>query len=234
VKDLDFLPEWYKDRRRRHSRMRKQYIALAAVFLLMMAFNLTATHRASRVAANVTRHAEQQANAEAVVYEFDRLTKDLNQLRTRADVGRRIDTRFDVAAILAEISHLVDEAVVLNKIEMTAEPFVKPVAKGRPVGGVVGAGDQDAGAQPEKSLGDAKLRMVLAGVAIHPTDVVKLVCRLDESAYFQQVRPSSYSKAKLPVRPTVDATGVKAPETPDVTGFEITCYLANYTETEVQ
>ena len=56
MKELDFLPEWYKDRRRRHSLMRRQYIALVAVFLLMMAFNLTATHRAARVAAQVTRY----------------------------------------------------------------------------------------------------------------------------------------------------------------------------------
>ncbi|MEN6428860.1 MAG: hypothetical protein ABFE13_26225 [Phycisphaerales bacterium] len=234
MKDLDFLPDWYKDRRRRHSRMRKQYIALAAVFLMMMAFNLTATQRAARVAADVTSHAEQQASAESVVYEFDRLTKELNQLRTKADLVYRIDTRFDVAAILAEISHIVDESIVLSKIELVSEPFAKPAAKARPKGGVVGADDKSAAVQPETPLGNAKLRIVLAGVAIHPAHVADLVCRLDESAYFQQVRPSSYGKVQIPSRPAAEATGVKVPEMLDVTGFEITCYLANYIETEVQ
>lgn len=234
MKDLDFLPEWYKDRKRRHSRMRKQYIALVAAFLLMMAFNLTATHRASLMAADVTRRAEQQTKAEAVVYEFDRITNELNQLKTRADLVRRIDTGFDVAAILAEITHVVDDSIVLRKIELAAEPFTKPASKGPRKGGVVGMEDRASDAQAATTLDNAKLRIVLAGVATHPARVADLVCRLDESAYFQQVRPSNYGKSQIPAGPVAGATGGNPPEMLDVTGFEITCYLANYTENEVQ
>ena len=234
MKDLDFLPEWYKDRRRRHSRMRKQYIALVAVFLMMMTFNLTATHRATRVAAEVTRHAERQTSAEAVVHEFNRVTNELNQLRTKADLVDRIDTRFDVAAILAEISHIVDESIVLRRIELAVEPFARPADKRPSKSPIVRASQKDAGGRPEMPLGDVKLRIVLAGVAIHAAHVADLVCKLDDSAYFQQACPSSYDPVKIPVRPAAGTAAAKTPETLDVTGFEITCYLANYTEAEVQ
>jgi hypothetical protein len=219
--------------------VRKQYIALVAVFLLMMTFNLTATHRARRVAAEVSRHDDRQMQAEAVVYEFNRITKELNEMKAKADLVRRIDNQIDVAAILAEISHLVDESIVLNKVELTAEPIEAPQTTERTKGASVRAASQSAGAQEPVSLGNVKLRVTLAGVAIQPSRVADLVCRLDESAYFQQVRPSFYNKAKIRAggarvaSQQVGKTG-DAPEMLDVTTFEITCYLANFKETETQ
>ncbi len=232
MKDLDFLPEWYKDRRRRHSMVRRQYIALAAIFLGMMTFNLTAMHRATRVAADLTRHADRQMSAEAVVHEFDRVTKELSQMKTKADLIHRIDTRFDVAAILAEISHVVDESVVLSRIDLIAEPIARAENPGR------GKGAKGRGAakseEPPMPLGDAKLRIVLGGVSLDSVSVTNLVCRLDESPYFQRVTPTLYDKVKVPLQPPSGAAGVKASEMLDVTSFEITCYLANYAETEVR
>ena len=234
MKDLDFLPDWYKDRRRRHCRMRRQYLALAAVFLLMMTFNLTAMHRAGRVSAELTRYADREMDAEAVVHEFDRLTKELNQMKTRADLVRRIDAGFDVAAILAEISHIVDESIVLSKIELIAEPFTRAGSPGRVKSIKARAAAKEEEAQSEMPLGDAKLRVVLAGVSVDSTSAADLVCRLDESAYFQQVSPSfSHDKVKTSSSPSSGAAGLKRPEMQDVTSFDITCYLANYTETEM-
>lgn len=236
MKDLDFLPEWYKDRKRRHSVVRKQYIALAAVFLLMMTFNLTALHRASRVAADVSRQEDQRMRAEAVVHEFNLLTKELNQVNAKARLVRQTDSRIDVAAILAEISHIVDESVVLSKVELAAEPFLPPEDKNRAKGGPVRAAAKGVEAEQTSPLADSRLRVVLAGVAAHPAHVADLVCRLEESAYFQQVRPSFYSKTKIQVgaskgaSPQASAAGGNASETLDVTAFEITCHLANYEE----
>ena len=240
MKELDFLPQWYKDRKRRSSLVRKQYIALVAVFLLMMAFNLTATHRAGRVAAEVSQYDDQQMQAEAVVHEFNRVTKELNEMKAKADLVRRIDNHIDVGAVLAEISHLVDESVVLNKVELVAEPLAPSQDTGRTKGAPVRAMSQAEDVQQTVALGNTKLRVTLAGVAIQPSYVADLVCRLDESAYFQQVRPSFYNKAKIRAGASrrtshpAEKAGVDAAEMLDVTTFEITCYLANYREIEGQ
>jgi len=237
VKDLDFLPDWYKDRKRCHSRVRKQYIALVAVFLMMMTFNLTALHRATRVAAEVSRHEDQRTRAEAIVDEFNLITRELNQMKARADLVHRIDTRIDVAPILAEISHIVDESVLLGRIEFAAEP-VSPAADAARAKGPSVRAARSEDSRREPPLGASTLRVVLSGVAVQPSQVVDLVCRLDESAYFQQVRPSFYGRTKvqagLPHAASGkgDAPGAGSSGTLDVTAFEITCTLANYEEVE--
>jgi hypothetical protein len=232
VKDLDFLPDWYKDRKRRSSRVRKQYIALVAVFLMMMTFNLTALHRAGRVAADVSRYEDQRTRAEAIVDEFNLVTRELNQMKARADLVRRIDTRIDVASILAEISHVVDESTLLSKIEFATEPLAQPEDVDRAKGpSVRPAKGEDS--QREPALGPSTLQIVLAGVATQSSQVADLVCRLEESAYFQHVRPSFYGRTKVQVGPASAGSGktdasAGSPEMLDVTAFEITCTLANY------
>lgn len=238
MKDLDFLPEWYKDRKRRHSLVRKQYIGLAAVFLMMMTFNLIAMHRAGRVAASVARQEDQRVRAEAVVHEFNLVTRELNGMKAKADLVRRIDTGIDIAAILAEISHIVDESVVFSKIELSAEPFSQPDAKGRAKSPIVQVAGRVPSGQQTAPLEKSKLKVTLAGVAAQPADVADLVCELDESSYFQQVRPSFYSKTTVRADSPggaphqTDAADTGAAGMLTVTAFEITCYLANFKEVE--
>ena len=75
-------------------------------------------------------------------------------------------------------------------------------------------------------------------MAAHPADVADLVCRLDESLYFQRVHPIFYGNAKAQTgtksapQPPEEGTAVKPQSAWDVTEFEIACYLANYKETE--
>jgi hypothetical protein len=217
--------------------VRKQYIALVAVFLMMMTFNLTALHRATRVAADVSRYEEQRTRAEAIVHEFDLVTRELNQTKAKADLVRRIDTQIDVAPILAEISHIVEESVVLSKIEFVAEPVSRPADPGRAKGPSVRSA-RTGDSQREPPMGESTLRVVVAGVAAQPSHVADLVCRLDESAYFDQVRPSFYGRTKIPIGSPGGAPGkagasaADASGMLDVTAFEISCTLANYEEVE--
>jgi len=236
VKELDFLPEWYKHDQRRQSHVRRQYLALLIVFLLMVSFNLTATHRASRAAAEVADLENQRVCSEAVVQEFDRLTRKLNELKTRASLVEQMDSRVDLAAVLAELSHTIGDPVVLRRVEMLAEPLGGAGEKGPTRGAVVRVAGPTA--QPGKgvALGSVKFRIVLTGVAVHPADVADLVSRLDASPYFQRVDLAFYKDTRtLPgTRPTpgaAEARGAARPEdTVDLTEFEIACYLANYVE----
>jgi hypothetical protein len=236
VKEFDFLPEWYKQGQRRQSHMRKQYIALTVVFLAMMTFNLTATHRASRAAASLAHLDGQRVQAEGVVYEFNRITKQLNELKAKAGLIARMDSRIDVAAVLAEMSHLIGEPIVLNRVEFLAEPIRREEEKEDTKGPMIRVVGKTANPGARAPLHDVRFRIVLAGIAAHPSHVADLVCRLDESLYFQQVALSFSRGAKVQVsRPVAGASqaGTTAPgrvETLEVTEFEITCYLANYEE----
>ncbi len=233
MKELDFLPEWYRNGRRHQSHMRKQYIALVLTFLAMISFNVTATHRASRAAAELTRHEDRRLQAEGVMYEFNRITKELNALKVKAGLIDRIDSRVDVAAILAELSHVIGESVVLRKMDLVGEPLGRAAEENENRGAAVRLAVKPENSGKEALLGSTRFRVILAGVAVHPSDVADLVCRLDQSSYFRQVSPSFSRGAKL--QPGTEATPgdkatVKSPETLEVTEFEISCYLANYEE----
>ena len=234
MKELDFLPKWYKDDKRRQLHVRRQYVALVAVFLGMMTFNVTEIHRAGKAVAKAGSLENQRVGAEAVVHQFDGLTKQLNELKTRAKLVEQMDSRVDVAAILAEMSHLIGDSIVLRKLEILAEPFRRAEEKGQTKGSAVRLASRAAGSEKDLPLGRVRFRIVLTGVAAHPADVPDLVCKLEDSAYFQQVQPSFYGSTRMQAGtrsvpgPQEGAAAVKTQGVPGVTEFEIVCYLANY------
>jgi len=235
VKELDFLPQWYREGRRRQAHMRRQYAALVVVFLAMMTFNVTATHIASKAAAELTRFDSRRVQAEGVTHEFNLLAKQLSQLKGKADRMTRIDSRIDVAALLAEMSHLIGESIVLKRVELVAEPFQQTREKEEAKGPMLQTIGATASPENKVPLDRVKFRIVVAGVAADPAQVADLVCKLDESAYFQHVHPSFSRDTRMQI--SAEAAGA-APadkatqrrETLAVTEFEITCYLANYEE----
>ncbi|MCX5645065.1 MAG: hypothetical protein NTZ17_10340 [Phycisphaerae bacterium] len=236
MKELDFLPEWYKDDKRRQGHVRRQYVALVAVFLVMMLFNALALHRAGKAAAEGARLENQRVGAEAVVHEFDVLTKQLNELKSRAGLVEQMDSQVDIAAVLAELSHVISGSAVVRKLEIQAERFGRMEEKGQTKGSAVRLANGSGNSEKDVPLGRVKFRIVLTGVAAHPADVADLVCRLDESAYFQQVHPVFYGNAKARTGPKSapppqeGGTAVLSQSALDVTEFEIACYLANYKE----
>ncbi len=236
MKELDFLPRWYKEDRYRQAHVRRQYVALVAVFIAMMIFNLTEIQRAGKAAAQAADLESQRAGAEAVIHEFDLLTREFNDLKTRAKLVEQMDSRVDIAALVAEMSHSIGDSVVLRKLEILAEPFGRPEEKEQAKGSVLRLASRPAGAEKSPPLGRAKFRIVLTGVAAHPADVPDLVCRLEASPYFQRVQPSFYGSARAPAG-TRSAPGSQEPaaKTQGVSGlteFEIVCYLANYKDVD--
>lgn len=238
MKELDFLPEWYKDRKRRQVHVRRQYVALVVIFLLMMIFNTTAIHRVGTAAAEAARLENQRVGAEAVVHEFDVLTQRLNELKIRTTLVERVDPRVDVAAILAEMSHVIGDSIVLRKLEIQSEPFGGSQEKTQAKGSVVRLADRRTGPEKGLPLGRVKFRIVLTGVAARPADVADLVCKLDASPYFQRVHPLFYGNARVEVGakpgagPQDRAVAAKSQGTLAMTEFEISCYLGNYKEVE--
>lgn len=243
MKELDFLPEWYKEDKRRHLHVRRQYVALAVVFLAMMTFNITEIQRANRAAARATDLENQRVGAEAVVHGFDTLTKELNALKARANLVAQMDSRVDMAAVLAEMSHIIGDSVVLRKLEILSEPFRNSDEKGQTKGSAVRLAGRTTGSEKNVLLGRVRFRIVLTGVAARPTDVPDLVCKLEASPYFQRVTPSFYgpslygsTRSQGSPRPASGpqdgASAAKTQEASGVTEFEIVCYLANYKDVD--
>lgn len=245
MKEIDFLPEWYRSGQRRQVSYRTQCIALSGVFVVMMVWSLAASHSISQAEAELAEMAVNQGQAENVSVELGGLESELNQLRQKVDSMEETDSKIDVASTLAELSYLVDERVVLSMVELIAEKIVQEQKAGsapnaktvvRPVGAV-------AAGNKELPLGAVRFKVVIAGVAADASDVGVLMCKLEDSPYFGQVvlvfsRDIEIAARKAPVLDTGTGGGEGAPKGKDAiregdanlkaSEFEVQCYLANY------
>jgi len=235
MKEIDFLPDWYKEGKRRRVQMRRQYAALTLIFLSMLTYNLTSAHRISRASADAARLDGSRIHAETTLHQFNTISEALSEYQKRVNSVEHVDSRIDLAAVIAEISHVIGEHVVLSRVEFNSEALSEDETKSKAGGAAVRAVTTGGTAEKPVVLGDVRFRIVLAGVAGSSADVGNLVLRLEESPYFHQVLPA-FSKGKDVQIPAARPTGASGTNTAErvntfqVFEFEIVCYLSNYEE----
>jgi len=248
MKEIDFLPEWYKNGKRRQVSYRTQYIAISSVFVVMMVWSFVSTRSISKARAQISQMAEQQAQAKIVSAEYAGIEDEIRMLRKKAESIEEIDSKIDVASILAEISFLIDERIVLRKLEFVAEQLVNEQEnKKSPVAGtVVRVVQNKTNNKKELPLGNVRFKVLIAGIAADTNDVAALMCKLEDSPYFCQV-VLSYSRGNDEIgigNTSSSRTGKNVEQDSEnsrnlvrdagvqgkiqVNEFEINCYLANY------
>ncbi len=227
MKEIDFLPGWYKNDRRQQISYRTQYIALGAIFVAMMLCNLVATVSISRATKELAQEQLKAASAQDISEEFILVKNAVTELEKKAEILERINSKIDVASVLGELSFLIDKKIVLSKVELVAEKLGDRPAQQPGSGSVIKAVGPNFVAKEKAPLGDVRFRVVLNGVAADASEVAELTCRLEESAYFRHVYPS-FSRSVM-IRTESNAAG----EPLQVTEFEISCHLANYQQVPV-
>jgi cell division protein FtsB len=248
MKEIDFLPEWYKSGRRRQVSYRTQYIAIVGVFVVMVVWSFITTHSISQARAQYAQMATNQAQAEKVSAKAAELENEMSLLRKNAESIGEIDSRIDVADVLAEMSFLIDEKIVLRKAEFVAEKFQDGQDVKTSPAGVVRVVQANLSNKKELPLGNVRFKVVIAGVAADASDVATLMCKLEDSPYFCQVvlafsrgdaeigieRASSSFVETVVAGATVkntDRVRESAVQSKiQINEFEINCYLANYRE----
>lgn len=216
--------------------------------MVMLVWSFTATRSISKARAQVAQMAEKQAQAQKVSAEFAGLEDEIRALRKKAESIEKIDSRINVSGVLAELSYLIDERVVLQKVEFIAEKFAdEQETKSSPgTSTVVRAVRTGSNNKKELPLGDVRFKVVLAGVAADASDVAALMCKLEDSSYFCRVDLSfSRGDAKINAgnapsprkEPAVEGGKTESKDYVSrsagrseiqVNEFEINCYLANY------
>jgi hypothetical protein len=224
MKEIDFLPEWYKNSRRQQIGYQTQYIILGILLVAMVLWNFGAVHSISKAQAMLARTTPQQAEAEKNVQVFEKIKSEVSQLQKQADILEEINPRINVANVLGEISFVVDKRISLGKLQLVAEKFgnKKGDRSGLLVSDVTAGGG--AGNKNAMAFGDTRFKVVISGVAADAGDVAKLISRLEDSPYFQQVYPL-FSKAKK-----VKVKNESSEQEYQLNEFEISCYLENYRE----
>ena len=123
MKEIDFLPEWYKSGKRKSAAYRIQYVILGGIVAIMVVWNFFAAGAVSRAQAELLRITSGQGETQSDSRKFAQLKNQLADLQKRAALIVQIDSRIDVAAVLAELTFLIDRPIVLSKVELSAERF---------------------------------------------------------------------------------------------------------------
>lgn len=227
MKEIDLLPEWYKSDRRRQISYCTQCVVLLVVLMMMIIWNFIAAYPVSRAAAEFARMAPERQLAEVVLQESAELESALKELQKKAAIlGELIPkSSIRVANVLAEMSFLIGENIVLRKVEFKAERFVEGQKGQAGSGSAVRIVRVSSDDEKTLSLGDVRFRVVIDGVASDASNVAELICKLEDSPYFCQIIPSFSRNTEVKV--AANPAGKDSFKTM-VSEFEIGCYLANY------
>ena len=221
MKEIDFLPSWYRSDRRQQISYRTQYAALGGIFVVMLAWNFVTTASISRATAKLAQAKSNIAGVETTSQEFNKIKIEVTKLQEKATVLEQIDSKIDVANVLAEVGFLLDKNIVLSKLELTAERFADKKKSNPNSGSAIRVVGTNSG-KKSLPLGDVRFKVVLSGVASDAGDVAALICKLEDSPYFRQVIPSFSRNTKLKRAGDIKTEDLQASE------FKITCELANY------
>jgi len=237
MKEIDFLPEWYKSGRRRRVTYRTQYVVLGGIFAIMMVWNFFAAGSVSRAEAELARISAGDAESQAATLAFTRLKDQIGELQKKAALIDDIDAKIDVASVLGEVSFLIDTGIVLSNVEMIAERFddTQGSKQAQRSGSLVRAARAKSNENETLPAGRVRFKVVIHGMAAKPGDVAALICKLEDSQYFFQVVPrfSRPVQIKPKTSQTLRSSDVESSENQlaaDIRAseFEISCYLANY------
>jgi len=224
MKEIDFLPEWYKSGRRRQINYRTQCIVLGGAMLVAMVWNFTMVRSISKATAELNKPRPMEDQLQNLSQEYTRLASQIGQLQKKARQIEELDSRIDVSSILGELSFLVDAGIVLHRLELIAEKFENGQDATGSSGSAVrlavvgGAGNNSA------PLGRVRFKVLIKGVARNAAAVAELVVKLEDSPYFRDVTSSWKNKT---IKVAQDKKTFNASE------FEISCYLANYRLSEM-
>ncbi|HPC93398.1 MAG TPA: hypothetical protein PLU87_00530 [Sedimentisphaerales bacterium] len=217
--------------------MRRQYAALIVLFLALVTYNAVATHRIARANADLARLEDRRFWAEGLVHEYNMVTQQLAARQAKVALMEQVDARIDLAAVLAEISYIIGDRVLLSRLEFTSEPLAAAEKTSERDKTAVRSASPSRATAKTASLGRVRFRVALAGIAVDSAEVGALVRRFEESPYFQLVHPL-YRDNTIQIG-TGESSGSRTSENEarrvetrsiSVTEFEITCYLANYEE----
>lgn len=221
---IELLPKWYKHSRQLQVSYRVQYAVLGCVFALMLVWNFSGVYSVSQASAELIALESKLSESQSLSHEFSGIKSEMAKLNQKADTLRKIDSRIDVASVLAEISFLIGKRIVLSEVRFDAESF-KGIS--RSVSGARVARNVSKSNKTKGPLGDVRFKIVIRGVAAEASDVADLICKLEESPYFCQIIPSFSRNSRARSVSNILGSVNTASE------FEIGCYLANYLQDEI-
>ncbi|MCD4831223.1 MAG: hypothetical protein K8R02_05360 [Anaerohalosphaeraceae bacterium] len=210
MREIDFLPQWYKHECSQNRKHREYYIAIGLILVIMVAWSIFANGRVAVVKAKNQQLQQASTIQSQSSAEYSKAQANYALVKAKVNVLESIETKMKISNVLAELTHLLGSRVVLNKFEIKTEPFKSDKKQQKQQLRVYG---QNGNTNNNRN-GKFRYSVIISGVAAGAAEVAQLISSLEDSDYFMQVIPG-YSR-------NVTIAGCQGSE------FEISCYLANY------
>jgi len=216
MKEIDFIPQWYKAGRERKQRYIRQYALMAVMLTLMLGWGFVINGHVSCVSAEVEEIQTAFEKGRIRAEQATLLKNKIAEMKEKTTLLDKIASRTTTTAILGELSYLVGENVILSKLSLQNELIQNSERKNTfASAAIVHVGGSQKNDQDDViPLTPSHCKVVLTGIAARPADAALLIARLEQTDYFDRVF-LVYSKPKK----------VKDK---DVTEFEIRCFVADY------
>jgi hypothetical protein len=213
MKEIDFIPEWYKANQNRKKSYHRQYVMLACLFVLLMVWSFVVGEYIDQLRAEVEDIQLVFEKGKEKVNQALSLEAEIALLQQQSQLLETTAPRTDISPILAELSWLIRDNIVLSRLSLKNEPFEYTNSKASTAPGVVhvGSAPQDKNAVSAQAT---RIKITLTGIAARAADAAELISHLEDSDYFEQVSPVYTKAAKVKGR--------------DITEFEIRMFVADY------
>ncbi len=215
MKELDFLPEWYRADRQLKCRRRRYCVLFGVVTAMIVVWSFIVGHSVSGLRAETQQvEAVIAANSQSIqaVHEME---QEIKQLSRQTDILEALTPRTAVTAVLGELSARVNDQIIFSRVLLVQEPVIEKESKApAAISPIVRVGASKPNTPSPMPEGPQQMRLVLTGIAANGAQVARLIDRLETSNYFMTVSPG-FSRAKKV-------------NDKDVTEFEITCSIADY------
>ncbi len=235
MNEIEFLPAWYRNGKRREFGYRTQYVALVGTVAVMIVWSIVNGRSVSQARDELASKDYMYKQALTYSSQLEQAKTDVAKLEARLKSLEKIDARINLPAVIAEISFLLDNRVVLKRVQLIAEKFARPESEKKSASGAVRVANMQAERESELPVGNVKFKVVINGLAVDSGDVAELICHLEDSPWFDHVVPSFsrdtivLAEGDFKISPAAqtkldkpDANKIPASE------FEITCYMANF------
>ena len=214
MKEIDFLPQWYKKSKRRQSSYRRQYVEVTFLLIALTLWSFAGGKFLTNAQARLKTAENYLTVTKPFNAEFDRFQAELKTLQKDYAVLEKIDTKVNVSNIIAEIAFLVDDNIILESICIQSEKFEEQ--KTSTMASSVRLSNPAVNTQTDLPHEWSRYKVIISGIAADSTEATQLISRIEASPYFKRVIPGPMRNKEIKQIP--------------LTEFEISCYLTNYVE----
>jgi Tfp pilus assembly protein PilN len=216
MKEIDFLPDWYKESRRKKAAHHKQYTIIFVLFAAMVVWAFSASYTLNSANAKLKRAEQTIKQNQKITDEYDKRKQELEQLEEKRKIINQLDDHINIPAVFAELSHIIHQDAVLARLLIDTEKYEPNQKKSKSK--IVAAGSNKKSDDKQKDY--YRFRITITGLCNDAADVAALISNLEDSAYFCQIVPG-FSRNKTVKTSIKDREKV-------MTEFDISFYLANY------